>query len=169
MYCVGIAAFAPNLLYIEPSPLSFHTPTFGNPPWSVHASYQYIKPPSPLFLFFILTLMAQMLSGACVCGLWELTIARRHICPSQPELVACMRFRPHAPSKYFPVLVRSSEWPGSFFWSFNRANPNPNCLHHVLRKGASDESLDLLRTIHLCSLLSHTANKYTHKTDVSDL
>ncbi|KAF8495347.1 hypothetical protein JB92DRAFT_1109546 [Gautieria morchelliformis] len=36
-------------------------------------------------------------------------------CP-QPGLVACMRSRPHAPSQYFPVLVRSSEWSGSFFF-----------------------------------------------------
>ncbi|KAF8589242.1 hypothetical protein K439DRAFT_446680 [Ramaria rubella] len=34
----------------------------------------------------------------------------------QPALVACMRSRPYAPSQYFPVLVRSSEWPGSLFF-----------------------------------------------------
>lgn len=39
---------------------------------------------------FMLTLMAQMLSSASLCRLWELTIARCHICPSRPELVACM-------------------------------------------------------------------------------
>ena len=31
--------------------LSFYTPTLGNPPWSVHASHPYIKPPSPPFPF----------------------------------------------------------------------------------------------------------------------
>ena len=58
--------------------------------------------------------MAQVLSSVRLRGMGVDHSTATH-CP-QPALVACIRFRPYAPSQYFPVLVRSSEWPGSLFF-----------------------------------------------------
>ncbi|KAI0090889.1 hypothetical protein BDY19DRAFT_1035754 [Irpex rosettiformis] len=70
--------------------------------------------------------MAQAPSWTWVCGPWGPSIARRP-CPYRGN----SRFvwaSAHAPSQYFPVLLRPSGWAGHFFffWLFSWANPNPN-------------------------------------------
>ncbi|KAI0790049.1 hypothetical protein C8Q75DRAFT_819075 [Abortiporus biennis] len=66
--------------------------------------------------------MAQLPSPTWGCGPWGPSIARRP-CPyrGNPRFVWAPA---HAPSQYFPVLLRPSGWAGHYFLFLIGPNPN---------------------------------------------